>query len=171
MAMLYKNDSDSALIDLTRAIQFADMAPGTVPAIEMFYARRSRAALYDRKQLYDREIFDLTTMIDGFWKSPELAATLKTTYGEPGTSALIAALYKQRSNAHLRRRSIDAAIGDLSLAMQLDTPHALQYLVERARIQEGAGRRDQAAADYRQALELNPKSDEIKAALARLKSR
>lgn len=171
MAMLYKNDSDSALIDLTRAIQFADMAPGTVPAIEMFYARRSRAALYDRKQLYDREIFDLTTMIDGFWKNPELAATLKTTYGEPGTSALIASLYKLRSGAHLRRRSIDSAVGDLSLAMQLDPSHSLQYLIERARIQEGAGRRDQAASDYKQALDLNPKSDEIKAALARVKAR
>ena len=170
MAFFYKNQTDDALIDLTRAIQFAMLEPAGVPAIELFYARRSRATLYDRKQLYDREILDLTAMIDGYWKNPELAATLKAAYGDEGTLALVAALYKQRSSAHLRRKSIDSAIGDLSLAMRIDQAHALQYLVERARLQESAGRRAEAAADYRQALALNPGSDDLRAALARVQS-
>jgi tetratricopeptide (TPR) repeat protein len=169
MALLYKNDTDGAIIDLTKAIQYAEIDPGSISTLEVFYARRSRSALYDHKQLYDRELIDLSAMIDGFWKNPELAATLKGTYGEAGASALVASIYRLRSLVHLKRKSVDSAVGDLSFALQLDPAHALQFLVERARIQEKAGRNEQAAADYKQALDLNPKSEDLKAALARVK--
>ena len=43
MALLYKGDEDAALEDLTRAVQIAE-ADGKLTALELFFARRSRAA-------------------------------------------------------------------------------------------------------------------------------
>jgi tetratricopeptide (TPR) repeat protein len=171
MAILYKGDNDGAIIDLTKAIQYAEIDPTSLPAIEIFYARRSRASLYDLKQLYDRELIDLNAMVDGFWKNPALAAALKAAYREQGTNTLMASVYRLRAGVHQRRRNPDSAVGDLSFAIQLDPQRALQYIIERARVQEAAGKREQAMADYQQALELSPANTDVKSALARLKGR
>ena len=171
MAMLYKGDDDNAIIDLTKAIQYAEIDPASIPAVEVFYARRSRATLYDRKQLYDRELVDLTAMIDGYWRDPSLAAALKTTYRDQGAAALIGSIYRLRAGVHQKRNSIEAAIGDLSFALQLDGQRTLQYLIERGRMLEAAGRREQAMADYQQVLELSPNNTDVRNSLTRLKGR
>lgn len=170
MAMLYQGNDDAAIADLTKAIQYGDADQSRLPAIEVFYARRSRAALYDRKQLYDNELGDLNAMIDGYWKRPELAAGLRATYREQGAANLIASVYRMRASVHLRRSNVDAAVGDMSFAIQLDQQRSLQFTLERARILENAGRRPQATADYERALELNPGNVEAKTALARLRA-
>jgi tetratricopeptide (TPR) repeat protein len=171
MAMLYKSNDDAAIADLSKAIQHGELERNGLPAIDIFYARRSRAALFDRKQLYDRELGDLSAMIDGYWKNPDLAASLRASYREQGSANLMASIYRMRAGVHLKRNNVDAAIGDMSFAIQLDAQRALQFTLERARIQENAGRRAQATADFERALELSPKNSEAQAGLVRLKSR
>jgi tetratricopeptide (TPR) repeat protein len=169
MAMLYKGDDDGAIIDLTKAIQYAEIDPASIPAVEVFYARRSRASLYDRKQLYDRELIDLNAMIDSYWKNPGLATTLKTTYRDQGAATLLASIYRLRAAVNQKRSNLDNAIGDLSFAIQLDPQRALPFIIERARFLEAAGRKDQAAADYQQALNLSPANIDVKNELERLR--
>lgn len=169
MTRLYKSDDDGAISDLSKAIQYAELDPASIPPAEVFYARRSRATLYDRKQLYDRELADLNAMIDGYWKNPGLAAALKSTYREQGAATLLASIYRLRALVHQKRSNLDNAIGDLSFAIQLDPQRALPFLIERARLLEAAGRKDQAVADYQQALALSPANTDVKNALERAK--
>lgn len=171
MAMLYKGDDDAAISDLTKAIQYAELDVAAAPPVEVFFARRSRATLYNRKQLYERELADLTAMIDGYWRDPGLAAALRNTYRDQGAAALMASIYRLRAGVNQKRANLDAAIGDLSLALQLDSQRTLQYLIERGRLLEAAGRREQAIADYQQALELSPNNTDVKNSLTRLKGR
>jgi Tfp pilus assembly protein PilF len=171
MTLLYKGDEAAAIVDLSRAIQFAEADRKRLTAVELFYAHRSRAALYERRQLYDSEILDLSAMIDAYWKHPDLAAELKANYREQGAATLISGIYRQRASIYLKRANIDAAVGDLSVAMEVDPQRVLPLLLERARIQEATGRGDKATIDFQRALELNPNSDDAKAGLARLKAR
>ena len=170
MALLYKGDEDAALEDLTRAIQIAEADGTRLTALELFFARRSRAAMYVRKQNDERELFDLGAMIDAYWKNPDLADALKANYGMQGAAAVMASIYRQRAALYQQRANIDGAVADLSLALQLDPAHMLPILAERARLQEAAGRREQALADFRRALELNPRYEEARQALVRLKN-
>jgi len=169
MALLYSSDEGLALADLTRAIQLAEAESARMSALDLFYTRRSRAALYDKKQLYEREIQDLTAMIDAYWKDPLLAEALRINYRETGAASLMASIYRLRSGVHQRMGKHDLAIADLSFALQLDSQRAFAILLERARIQEALGRRDQAIADLQRALEINPASQEAKNGLVRLK--
>jgi tetratricopeptide (TPR) repeat protein len=168
MAMLYKGDEDGAIVNLSKAIQYAELDPTAVAPVEVFFARRSRATLYDRKRMFDAELADLNAMIEGYWKWPTLSAALRATYQEQGTATLIASVYRMRALVHMQRRDPDSAIADLSLALQLDNQRSLQYLLERGRIQEAAGRRGAAILDYQQALRLNPANAEARAGIARL---
>ena len=170
MATLYKGDDDAAILDLTRAIQYGEL-DRTLSAIEMFYARRSRAALYDRKQLYDGELADLNALIDGYWKNTALVAALRATYREQGSVSLMASIYRMRAGVQVKRGDPDAAVSDLTFAMQLDPQRTLPLMLERARVQEAAGRRAQAAADFERVLKLSPNNEDAQAGMARLNSR
>ena len=170
MALLYKGDEKGALEDLTRSIQIAEAEPSRISVLELFFARRSRSALYGRFKNDDRELFDLSAMIDAYWKNPELADALKVNYGTQGAAGLMAMIYRQRANLYVQRANNEGAITDLSFALQLDPVHALAILLERSRIQEAAGRRAQAAADLQRLLEINPRFEEARQNLARLKA-
>jgi tetratricopeptide (TPR) repeat protein len=169
MAQLYKGDEEAALADLSKAIQLAEADPARMPALELFYAHRSRAALCEKRQLYDREIYDLTAMIDAYWKDPLLAEALRTSYRETGAASLIGSIYRLRANVHVRKGTPELAIPDLSFALQLDQQRALPLLLERGRLHETLGRREQAIIDFQRALEINPANQEAKTALTRLK--
>jgi tetratricopeptide (TPR) repeat protein len=169
MAQLYKGDEEAALADLSKAIQLAEADPARMPPLELFYAHRSRAALCEKKQLYDREIYDLTAMIDAYWKDPLLAEALRTSYRETGAASLIGSIYRLRANVHVRKGTPELAIPDLSFALQLDQQRALPLLLERGRLHETLGRREQAIVDFQRALEINPANQEAKTALTRLK--
>lgn len=170
MVLLYKGDEPSALDDLTRAIQIAETDAPRLSALELFFARRSRVAIYARRHAEERQLFDLSAMIDAYWRNPDLADALKVNYGVQGSATVIASIYRQRAALYQQRDNIDGAIGDLSHALQLDPAHALAIIVERARMEEASGRREQALADFRRALELNPRSEEARLALTRLKN-
>jgi tetratricopeptide (TPR) repeat protein len=169
MAQLYKGDEDAALTDLSRAIQLAEADPARMPPLDLFYAHRNRAALSDKKQQYDREIYDLTAMIDAYWKDPLLADALRASYRETGAASLIGSIYRLRAHAQVHRGSPDAAVADLSFALQLDQQHTVALLLERGHLQETLGRREPAILDFQRVLEFNPAHEEAKTALARLK--
>lgn len=169
MALLYRGDEERALADLTRAIQLGEGAPEHMPPLDLFYTRRSRAALYEKKQMYDRELVDLSAMIDAYWKNPLLVDALKANYQESGTSGLLASIYRLRAGVFAKRANYEGAIADLSFALQLDAARGYPALIERARIQETLGRREAAVADFQRALDLNPQSQEARSALARLR--
>jgi tetratricopeptide (TPR) repeat protein len=169
MAQLYKGDEDAALADLSKAIQLTEADPTRMPAVDLFYAHRIRAGLCDKRKLYDREIYDLTAMIDAHWKNPLLAEALRTSYREAGVATLIGSIYRLRANAHVRKGAPDLAISDLSFAIQLDPQKALPMLLERARLQDTLNRREQALADYQRVLEITPANEEAKAAVTRFK--
>ena len=170
MAQLYKGDEESALGDLSKAIQLTEADPTRMPALDLFYAHRIRAGLCDKRKLYDREIYDLSAMIDAYWKDPLLADALRTSYREAGVATLVGSVYRLRANAHVRKGAPDLAISDLSFAIQLDPQKALPLLLERARLQETLNRREQALADYQRVLEITPANEEAKAAITRFKS-
>ncbi len=170
MAQLYKGDEELALGDLSKAIQLTEADPTRMLAVDLFYAHRIRASLCDKRKLYDREIYDLSAMIDAYWKDPLLADALRTSYREAGVATLIGSIYRLRANAHVRKGAPDLAISDLSFAIQLDPQKALPLLLERARLQETLNRREQALADYQRVLEIMPANEEAKAAITRFKS-
>jgi tetratricopeptide (TPR) repeat protein len=170
MAQLYKGDEESALADLSKAIQLTEADPTRMPTVDLFYAHRIRASLCDKRKLYDREIYDLTAMIDAYWKDPLLADALRTSYREAGVATLIGSIYRLRANAYVRKGAPDLAISDLSFAIQLDPQKALPLLLERARLQESLNRHEQALADYQRVLEITPANEEAKAAITRFKS-
>ena len=169
MAQLYKGDEDAALADLGKAIQLAEADPARMPPLDLFYAHRNRAALSGKKQQYDREIYDLTAMIDAYWKDPLLADALRMNYRETGAASLIGSIYRLRAHAQVHRGSPDAAVADLSFALQLDQQHTVALLLERGHLQETLGRREPAMLDFQRVLEFNPAHEEAKTALARLK--
>jgi tetratricopeptide (TPR) repeat protein len=170
MAQLYRGDEDAALADLSKAIQLAEADPARMPPLDLFYAHRNRAALSDKKQQYDREIYDLTAMIDAYWRDPLLAEALRTNYREAGAASLIGSIYRLRAHAQIHRGSPDAAVTDLSFALQLDQQHTVALLLERGHLQETLGRREAAILDFQRVLEFNPAHEEAKTALARLKA-
>jgi tetratricopeptide (TPR) repeat protein len=170
MAQLYRGDEDAGLADLSKAIQLAEADPARMPPLDLFYAHRNRAALSDKKQQYDREIYDLTAMIDAYWRDPLLAEALRTNYREAGAASLIGSIYRLRAHAQIHRGSPDAAVTDLSFALQLDQQHTVALLLERGHLQETLGRREAAILDFQRVLEFNPAHEEAKTALARLKA-
>ncbi len=169
MTQLFKGDEDAALADLSKAIQLTEADPTRMPAVDLFYAHRIRANLCDKRKLYDREIYDLTAMINAYWKDPLLADALRTSYREAGVASLIGSIYRLRANANVRKGAPDLAISDLSFAMQLDPQKTLPMLLERARLQETLNRREQALSDYQRVLEITPANEEAKAAITRFK--
>ena len=170
MAQLYRGDEDAALADLSKAIQLAEADPARMPPLDLFYAHRNRAALSDKVQQYDRAIYDLTAMIDAYWKNPLLAEALRTSYRETGAASLIGSIYRLRAHVQMHRGSPDAAVSDLSFALQLDQQHTVGLLLERGHLQETLGRREPAILDFQRVLEFNPAHEEAKTALARLKA-
>jgi tetratricopeptide (TPR) repeat protein len=171
MARLYNADEESALEDLSKAIQIAESEAARLPVIDLFFARRTRAGIYSRRRTGDRELFDLSAMVDAYWKNPDLADALKGNYGVQGAASLMATIYRQRATLYVQRANTDGAVADLSLALQLDPARAVQLMMERARIQEAAGKREQAAADFQRVLQVNPRIEEAKQAVARLNAR
>jgi tetratricopeptide (TPR) repeat protein len=168
MVLLYGGNENAALDDLTRAIQIGEADPARLTALEMFFARRSRAAMYARRQSDERELFDLSAMVDAYWKNPDLADAMKVNYGNQGASAVIASIYRQRAALYQQRANIDGAVADLSMASQLDPTRAALFIAERARWQEAASRKEQALADYKRVLALNPRHEEARQAVLRL---
>jgi tetratricopeptide (TPR) repeat protein len=91
-------------------------------------------------------------------------------YQAEGTGNLIATIYRQRANAYIRQGKTDLARADLTAAMPLSADRGFSALVDRARLNEAIGQRDQAIADLQSALSIRPGSDEARIALRRISS-
>jgi regulator of sirC expression with transglutaminase-like and TPR domain len=168
MADLYLGKNDLALTDLSKAIELGEKDPQLLAPIELFYARRSRAAIYDSKQEYDQEIADCTALIESSAHDPVLADALAADYGTAGTANTLAKLYRQRANALAKTSSMELAMADLTAAIRLSSDRGFAALLDRAKLHELLGRRDLALADARAALKIRPNSDEARLALSRL---
>jgi len=168
MAYLYRGANDLALADLTRAIALAESDPSTLSPIELFYAHRSRAQIYSAKQQYELEVADCTAVIDAYERNPMLAEELKQNYADVGAANVIATVYRQRATAYIRQANWEAAMADLTAAIPLSYDHGFAALVDRAKIHEGLGQRDEAIADLKGALAVRPGSEEARLALRRL---
>jgi tetratricopeptide (TPR) repeat protein len=168
MAYLYRGSSDLALTDLTHAIEIAEKDPTALAPIELFYARRSRASLYDAKQQWDREIGDCTALIDAQTNDPMVAEVLKQNYGEAGAANVLAGVYRQRATTHIRQSEWDAAIEDLTAAVPLSADRGFAALMDRSKLHEARGQREEAIADLQTALAARPGSEEVRLALRRL---
>jgi tetratricopeptide (TPR) repeat protein len=165
MAHLYRGATDLAIADLTKAILLAENDPSRLSALDLFYARRSRAALYGGLRRYDGEIADCTAIIQSYQRDLALGDDLKATYGG-GASSLIAMIYRQRANAYLHRSNNEAALADLTEALGLSADR-FPVLLDRARVYEALGQRDQGVADAGAALRIRPDNEEAKALLKR----
>jgi regulator of sirC expression with transglutaminase-like and TPR domain len=168
MAQLFLGKNDLALADLSKAIELGEKDPQLLAPIELFYARRSRGAIYDSTQQYDREIADCTVLIESAAHDPVLAEDLAANYGTAGTANTLAKLYRQRANALARTSSVEQALLDLTAAIGLSSDRGYAALLDRAKLHELLGRRDLALADARAALKIRPSSEEARLALNRL---
>ena len=168
MAYLYRGTSDLALGDLSKTIDLAEHDPSALAPIELFYARRSRSSIYDSKQQYDLQIADCTALVESYARDPMLVEALKANYGDAGAANILATIYRQRANAHIRRSNWERAVADLTEAIPLSSDRGYTALIDRSKLYEGLGRHDQAVADMQAALGVRPGSEEARLALRRL---
>ena len=168
MAYLYRGTPEPALADLSKTIDLAERDPSLLAPIELFYARRSRGSIYDSKQQYDLEIADCTALIESYARDPILVEALKANYGDAGAANILATIHRQRANAHIRRSNWEGAVADLTEAIPLSSDRGYTTLIDRSKLYEGLGLRDQAVADVQAALGVRPGSEEARLALKRL---
>ena len=170
MANLYRGSTEIAFTDLSKAIQIAEIDPARLPALELFYARRSRANIFGTKAKPDGEAADCTAMIDSYKRDKTLKAALIEVYQPDGAANLIATIYRQRANAYIRLGKPELARDDLTAAVLLSSDRGFSALLDRARLNEAMGQREQAITDLQAALSLRPSSEEARIALRRISS-
>jgi tetratricopeptide (TPR) repeat protein len=170
MANLYQGATELALTDLTKAIRVAEIDPNRLSPLELFYARRSRANIYGTKMQYDGEIADCSAILDAYKRDKVLGTALVGAYQADGAANLIATIYRQRANAYIRQSNPEQARADLTAAVPLSADRGFSALVDRARLNEAIGQRDQAIADLQAALNIRPGSEEARIALRRISS-
>ena len=170
MANLYRGATELALADLSKAIQVAEIDPNRLSPLELFYARRSRATIYGNRMQPDGEITDCTAIIEAYKRDKALKIALVDFYQAEGAANLIATIYRQRANAYIRRSNPELARADLTAAVPLSADRGFSALVDRARLNEAIGQRDQAIMDLQAALSIRPGSEEARIALRRISS-
>jgi tetratricopeptide (TPR) repeat protein len=170
MANLYRGSTEIAFTDLSKAIQIAEIDPARLPALELFYARRSRANIFGTKAKPEGEAADCTALIDSYKRDKTLKAALIEVYQPDGAANLVATIYRQRANAYIRLGKPELARDDLTAAVLLSSDRGFSALLDRARLNEAMGQRDQAITDLQAALSLRPSSEEARIALRRISS-
>jgi tetratricopeptide (TPR) repeat protein len=147
MANLYRGATDRALSDLSRAIQVAEIDPNRLSPLELFYARRSRAAIYGTRMQLDAEIADCSAIIEAYQRDEALNVALVGIYRAEGAANLIATIYRQRANAYTRRSNPELARADLTAAVTLSADRGLSAPVDRPRLNEAIGQRRRRGVD------------------------
>jgi tetratricopeptide (TPR) repeat protein len=170
MANLYRGSTELAFTDLSKAIQIAEIDPARLPALELFYARRSRANIFGTKAKPEGEVADCTALIDSYKHDKALKAALIEVYQPDGAANLVATIYRQRANAYIRLGKPELARDDLTSSVLLSADRGFSALLDRARLNEAMGQRDQAITDLQAALNLRPSSEEARIALRRISS-
>ena len=75
-----------------------------------------------------------------------------------------------RANAYIRQSNPELARADLTAAVPLSADRGFSALVDRARLHEASGQREQAILDLQAALNIRPSSEEARIALRRISS-
>jgi tetratricopeptide (TPR) repeat protein len=166
MAQLYRGDNDPALDDLTKAIQLAESDSAQLSPLDLFGARRSRAALYGAMFQYEGQIADCTAIIQSYRNDPAVREDLNRSYGLTATGVMVM-IYRQRANAYLQQANPEAALADLTTAIEFGSDR-FAILLDRARVYELLGARDQGLADANAALRFRPDNGDAKALRKRL---
>jgi len=133
-----KHDYDRAIADLSKAISLKP---------DHANAYNSRGQAFFDKDDYGHAIADFTKAID-----------LDSTYALPLTN---------RGNLYRYIHAYDIALKDLNASIGIN-PKSLAAFYYRAQVQEGLGHKDDAVADYRRALTIDPNDQDSKDALKRL---
>jgi tetratricopeptide (TPR) repeat protein len=168
MANLYRGSTEVAFTDLSKAIQIAEIDPARLPPLELFYARRSRANIFGTKAKPEGEVADCTALIDSYKRDKALKSALIEVYQPDGAANLVATIYRQRANAYIRLGKPELARDDLTSAVLMSSDRGFSALLDRARLNEAMGQRDQAIADLQAALNIRPASEEARIALRRI---
>jgi tetratricopeptide (TPR) repeat protein len=170
MANLYRGSTEIAFADLSKAIQIAEIDPARLPPLELFYARRSRANIFGTKAKPEGEVADCTALIDSYKRDKALKTALIEVYQPDGAANLVATIYRQRANAYIRLGKPELARDDLTSAVLMSSDRGFSALLDRARLNEAMGSREQAIADLQAALNMRPSSEEARIALRRISS-
>jgi tetratricopeptide (TPR) repeat protein len=170
MANLYRGSTEVAFTDLSKAIQIAEIDPARLPPLELFYARRSRANIFGTKAKPEGEVADCTAIIDSYKRDKALKAALIEVYQPDGAANLVATIYRQRANAYIRLGKPELARDDLTSSVLLSADRGFSALLDRARLNEAMGQREQAITDLQAALNIRPSSEEARIALRRISS-
>lgn len=133
-----KKDYDHAIADFSKAISLKP---------DHANAYNSRGAAFFEKDDYGHAIADLTKAID-----------LDSNYALPLTN---------RGNVYRYIRAYDVALKDLNASIGINAKSLGAYYY-RAQVQEGLGHKDEAIADYRKVLTIDPNDQDSKDALKRL---
>jgi tetratricopeptide (TPR) repeat protein len=91
-------------------------------------------------------------------------------YQPDGAANLIATIHRQRANAYIRLGKPELARDDLTSAVLLSSDRGFSALLDRARLNEAMGQREQAITDLQAALNIRPGNEEARIALRRISS-
>ena len=97
-----------------------------------------------------------------------VARALNDNYHEIGANNIIATVYRQRASAFIKLSKAELAIADLSAAVPLSSDGGFSALMDRAKLHESMGLRQEAIADLQGALDARPGSEEARIGLRRL---
>jgi tetratricopeptide (TPR) repeat protein len=170
-----RDEEDQALADYTKAIE-------TDPKYQEAYVNRG-VILSDRNE-YDKAISDFTKGIELNPKDERAYANRAWTFTQKDdftrairdyTKAIEldgkdADSYAGRAWANYKAKKLPQALSDASKSLDLKGGDA-NVLDTRAHIYEALGRREEAIADFRRALEADPELQSSKEGLARLTTR
>jgi len=115
-----KGENDLAIVDLTRAIGLATIDAVRLPGSKLAQAYDTRAGLYGRKGLDDREADDLGRMIELCVRDPHALDDIMHDGRPVAAPAFLASAYVRRAKVHLRQRRNADAIADFRKALAVD---------------------------------------------------
>lgn len=146
-----KGDQERAHADYAKAIQLDPKAAG---------AYGGRAYLYESQGDHARAIADYSRSIEVASAADKITVILAYTY---------------RADIYSRQNQTEAALADYDQAIAVAATDSMWNYVlgpdaylGRGKLHAAAGKKDLARADFRKALELNPKHDAVQAELAKL---
>jgi len=179
-----KGDLDHAIADLDEAIRL--MGEVCPRCWALAFNHTMRAAYYGRKGELDRAILDYSESIRIAPKWGHNYAARAQTYAEKGDyeraladisqaiasrpdSHAFAYMYVARAMVYGKMRQPARGLPDADRAIELDPKFGEAYFV-RGQLHEALGRRQEAIADFRRALALEPARTEIADELKRLEA-
>jgi tetratricopeptide (TPR) repeat protein len=178
------NDYDRAIADYSKVIELdppaTDLPEGILQIVPNYNGYRARADAYFDKKDYDRAIADYTKLVESFhertqehqrasmWRLRARAERGDHEYAIAEYTKMIASgtwlpiAYSERARIYFKTGKTAQARADAEKALEIaqrwvkQNPEGAHFFDIRGHVYETLGRRDEAIADYRKALKLNP---------------